>query len=123
MHKQTWVKVNTLVDEGIADLVGLLSSFPELRTIESCQGDAEHPAIVFFSYADNGAEDERSWQKLSEFTLGFLGPRLVRQLGDQVTLNITITSWGWPQGELIVRPGAMQKTLRAVKKARKEFKG
>jgi len=123
VHKQTWVKVNAPVDEGVAGLVSALSSFPELCTIESCQGDAEHPAVVFYSYADKGVEGEHSWQKLSEFTLGFLGPRLVQQLGDLVTMGITINSWGWPQGELQVRPGAMQRTLRAIKQARKEFKG
>jgi len=121
VHKQTWVKVNTLVDEGIAELVRVLNSFPRLCTIESCQGDTEHPAVVFFDYANDG--DEYFWRELSEFVLGFLGPRLSQRTGDSARLNITVTSWGKPQGELIVRPGAMQETLRAIRQARKEFRG
>jgi hypothetical protein len=121
VHKQALVKVNTLVDEGIAELISALSSFPKLRTIESCQGDSEHPAVVFFDYADE--DHEHFWLELSEFVLGFLGPKLAQQLGYQARLNISVTCWGKPQGELIVRPGAMQKTLRAIKQARKEFRG
>lgn len=37
MHRQIWVKVNALVDEGIVELVNALSSFPKLQTYESCQ--------------------------------------------------------------------------------------
>ena len=37
-HKQVLVKVNTLVDEGIAPLVEALSAWEEIRTFESCQG-------------------------------------------------------------------------------------
>jgi hypothetical protein len=121
VHKQTWVKVNALVDEGIAELIDALNSFPRLATIESCQGDGEQSAVVFFEYANDG--DEYFWRELSEFILDFLGPRLAQKVGDSARLNITVTSWGKPQGELIVRPGAMQKTLRAIKQARKEFRG
>ena len=125
MHKQTWVKVNTLVDEGIEDLINTLSSFPKLYTIESCQGDADHPAVVFFDYGlcKQWYGDECSWRELSEFVFGFWGPMLAQKLGDSVRLNITVTSWGKPQGELIIRPGAMKKTLRTIKQARKEFRG
>ena len=122
MHKQTWVKVNAPVGEGVAELILALSSFPKLRTFESCQEDNEHPAVVFFSYADSNVDDDISWRELSEFTLGFLGPRLAHHLGDRVTLSLTITCWGWPQGELIVRPGAILKTVLAIKRIRTEFK-
>jgi hypothetical protein len=37
MHKQVVVKVNALVDKGIADLVSVLSSFDGVFTYESCQ--------------------------------------------------------------------------------------
>lgn len=36
-HREVLVKVNTLVDEGIAPLVEALSAWPEIRTFESCQ--------------------------------------------------------------------------------------
>ena len=53
-HPTTWVKVNALVDKGIAELVVLLNEVEGLQTLESCQGgspanpDEERPAYVFF---------------------------------------------------------------------------
>jgi hypothetical protein len=47
-HNEIPVKVNAFVDEGIADLVEVLSEVPELVTMESCQGSSEHDAYVFF---------------------------------------------------------------------------
>ena len=46
-HKEVQVKVNALVDEGIADLVAALSEVPGLVTLESCQGGAGQDAYVF----------------------------------------------------------------------------
>jgi len=37
-RKQVLVKVNTLVDEGIATLVEAVSACEEIRTFASCQG-------------------------------------------------------------------------------------
>ena len=39
MHSTTWAKVNAPVDEGIAEVVELLSAIPGLQTLDSCQGD------------------------------------------------------------------------------------
>jgi len=58
MHKETPVKVNAFVDEGIASLIEALSSVPSLVTLESCQGGDGRDAFVIFrlgSWRDAGA--------------------------------------------------------------------
>lgn len=108
-HKQVWVKVNAHVDEGVADLVEALNSFPELRTTKSSQGDDQSPAWVYFTYG-NG-----HWQEVAKFTLGHLGPRLAQQLGDQARLSICMTNSGEAQGELLVRPGALTDAVEVLR--------
>ena len=108
-HKQVWVKVNAPVDEGVADLVEALNMFPALMTTESSQGDEQSPAWVYFSFG------REHWQELAEFTLGHLGPCLSDKLGDQVRVSICVTNSGVPQGELLVRPGAVSDTVDALR--------
>lgn len=53
MHKQTTIKVNAQVDDKIVKLVKALNSFPNVLTLDSCQGDKnqEYPycnPYVFF---------------------------------------------------------------------------
>ena len=56
IHRQAWVKVNTQVDRGIAALIEALSIFPELRTLESCEG-TEDSAWVCFDWEEEGDKD------------------------------------------------------------------
>ena len=50
-HKQDSIKVNAWVDEGILPLVEVLNQFPEVMTVDSCQGeDKERFAHVYFHY-------------------------------------------------------------------------
>ena len=118
-HATTWVKVNVPVDTGIVDLVNSLSAFPQLQTIESCQGNDKQPAWVCFQYGDHWAHP---WRALAEFALGCLGPGLADQVGDRAGVAIHVTESGRIQGELTVRPGALELVVETVKRLREDFK-
>ncbi len=107
MHTQTWAKVNAKVDIGIKELVEAFSAYPKLQTIESCEGDENTPAWVCFDYGNSSKE-------LADFVLR-LGKELTTKLGDRISLSIQIKSSGLPQGELAVRPGAIELCTRALK--------
>lgn len=53
-HKQVWLKVNAMCDEGVAPLVAALNEIAGLVTLDSCQGD-EGRAYVYFTYEDGEA--------------------------------------------------------------------
>lgn len=112
-HKQTWIKVNTHVDGGIADLIVALNAFPQLQTIESCEGDASRGARVCFRY---GEDHPTQWLDLANFVLGYFGPSLAIEIGDLATTSITVTSYGSSHAELAIRPGAVAKATKAVRK-------
>ena len=116
-HKQVWVKVNAPVDDGVAALVEALSAFPQLRTRESCESlDGNGTAWVWFTYGEDGPED---WRPLAEFVLGYLAPGLMQALGDRVNIGIDATDFNI--AKLSVRPGAMPRTLKTLKKLRRHF--
>jgi len=48
-HNQIVVKVNAEVDEQIAPLVSALSDFEGVLTLDSCQGDGDLMAYVYFT--------------------------------------------------------------------------
>ncbi len=50
MHPEVIIKVNATVDAGIAPLVLALNQFPGLITVDSCEGDREKAAYVYFKY-------------------------------------------------------------------------
>jgi len=87
-HEQVFVRVNAPVDRGAADLVTALSAFPKLQTVESCE-DSNGWGWVTFVY---GIHPERSWEDLAKFVLQFLGPRIVDEPNDPVTLRSHLTS-------------------------------
>ena len=127
-HKQVWVKVNAPVDRGIAELIEALSAFPKLQTFASCQGgyprsDADKegmPAVVFFHY---GQDDHANpYREIADFVLGYLGPGLMKELGDLVSIRIEVTSQYIIMGDLKVRQGAMLRTIKTLKRLRREFK-
>ena len=97
------------MDTGIKDLVDALSAFPQLQTIESCQGDSEHEAWVCFYYGMH------PWRDLAKFLLGYLGPRLSREVGDRANVSIQVTESGQVRGELAIRPGATRVVIKALK--------
>jgi|GEM_PF-2034348 len=117
-HKQTWAKVNVPVDVGVGGIVETLSSFPNLETIESCEGDGEQGCWVCFRY---GAYWKHSWCELANFVLGFLGDRLMKLVGDDATIKIQVTPSGNIFGELSVRPGAAPRVEAALRTLSQEF--
>ena len=111
-HPQAWVKVNAPVDEGVAPIIEALSAFPQLVTIESCQGDGERPMWVCFQYGDTV---KHPWHDLSGFVLGWLGPGLMSRVGDAVTIQLTVGTFGQVQAELTIQPGAEKMVVRAIR--------
>lgn len=80
-HREVPVKVNAWVDEGIADLVSVLSELEGLVTLESCQGDGgEHDAFVVFRYGD--------WRQCGEFLFGRILPQMPPDLRADVSLKL-----------------------------------
>ena len=119
MHKQTWVKVNAPVDFGIASIVSALSGFPELETLESCEGNQDTAGWVCFRY---GAYWQHPWKDLAKFTLGYLVPALARVVGDDASLRIQATPNGQFFGELSVRPGAANRVRIAIRRLAKAYR-
>ena len=118
-HKQTWAKVNAPVDEAIAGLVGALSTFHQLQTIESCQGDAQEAdgqrgAWICFQYGNSWDEDP--WRDLAEFVLGDFGPALAELVHDAASVSLQVTEAGRIQGELVVKPGMIVMVTEAVER-------
>jgi tRNA(Phe) wybutosine-synthesizing methylase Tyw3 len=118
-HKQVWIKVNAHVDTGIVRLVEALSSFPQLRTTSSCQGNPPRGADVTFVY---GEDVHDGWKALAEFVLGWFGPRLIERVGDDVDLSIRVTTLGSIRADLHVRPGALELTTKEITLLAREFK-
>lgn len=99
-HAEAFVKVNAAVDEGIVDLVEALSQFPELVTIESCQGDpAGVQAFVFFRFG--------SWRKCGEFLFDRLLPTLPPDLMASTAFTVTAYSSDHALGQIYVDPAGI----------------
>jgi len=111
-HKQVFVKVNAHVDSQIAGLVSALSLFPKLETIESCQGSDQQSAWICFYY---GNYWDHPWRDLATFIFEYLAPRLIRKVGDDVSIRIQVTPSSRILGELSVRPGATHRVERAIR--------
>jgi hypothetical protein len=108
IHQQVWVKVNTQVDRGIAELVQALSSFPGLRTIESCESSSDS-VWVCFDYGDCG------WRPLAECVFDMIGPKLMAAFGDRVCLNLGIAESGAYRAEMTVNKSIISAVSEAVK--------
>lgn len=117
------------VDEGLVDLIEALSLFPMLQTIESCQGETAKPASdgegqpaqIFFHYGQH--DHAHPYRQIAEFVLGYLGPELMRDLGDRINIRLDVTTQYIVMGTLTVRHGAMRRTVRAVRRLHRDFKG
>ena len=111
-HEQVWVKVNAPVDKGIADLVSALALFPKLQTIESCQG-TKGRAWVCFVYGED-------WKELSNFVLGFIGPKITREFGDRVDLSIRVAEAGTIRAEMELASESIPAIVGFLKKFRSQ---
>ena len=116
-HPQTWIKVNAPVDEGVSGLVSALADFPDLETIESCEGNEERGPWVCFRY---GAYWHDSWRELAEFVLGEFSPALMDEVGDDASVRIQVTPSKQVFGELSVRPGAAPRVEAAIRRLARE---
>jgi hypothetical protein len=106
------VKVNAPVDEGIAELVAALSEFPEIETLESCQGDHDKPAFVIFRLG--------SWRDCGSF----LFDKLLRAMDSNLRADVSASIIGYGVthclGRLSLSPEAVSSladTVRAVRKS------
>ena len=113
-HLQTWVKVNAPVDEGIAEVVSILSEVEGLQTVESCQGspsrnhlDQDVLGYVFFCLGD--------WRTISEFAFGTIAPALEGVDGAMITVKIF--GGGDPMAELGVLAPEIPKLVVALRQA------
>ena len=118
MHRQTWASVNVHVDEGVAGLVEALSLFPQLQTLESCEGAAHAPAWICFLY---GPYWESPWRFLSEFVFEQFGPALIARVGDNARLSVRITESGNILGEIEVKKSEMADVESAIRLIATEF--
>ena len=95
IHEQVWTKVNAKVDRGVAELIAALSAFPDVRTLESCEGNDDTAWVCF----DCG---EENWKCLSEFVFGVLGPSLMEDFGGRIRLSVGITESGMYRAEMTI---------------------
>jgi len=86
-----------------------------LQTLESCERIADGWAWVTFIYGEPG---NREWRSLAEFIFGFLGPPIMRELGDRVRMSIAITESGLYRAEMAVKPEAISATAKLLTKLR-----
>ena len=99
MHAQTIVKANVAVDSGIARLVAALNEFPEVQTLDSCQGEAGvFDAYVYLKCAD--------WKTTCEFLFGRLAPAMKDEI-DGETLKIEVFGNEDPVGKLTFPTGSI----------------
>lgn len=66
IHEQVITKVNIPVDRGVRPLVDALNEFPNVITVESCEGKDGEDAYVSFRVGDD-------WHELGEFTENLSG--------------------------------------------------
>ncbi len=108
IHPQVWVKVNAQVDRGIAPLIEALSAYPGVRTLESCEGNGDTAWVAF----DFGEGD---WKPLAKLVLKELGPALMRDFGDRVSLNVTVTEGGLYRAEMTLAKAVISAVSKSVR--------
>ena len=108
IHRQVWVKVNAQVDAGVAPLIEALNRYPGIRTLESCEGNGDTAWIAF----DCGGS---GWKPLARVVLGELGPALMKDFGDRVSLSVTTTESGLYRAEMTVTRAVISAVVDSVK--------
>jgi hypothetical protein len=92
-HEQVWVKVNTLVDRGIARIVSILNSVEGLQTLDSCEGiSGSKPAHVYFNCGP--------WENLGQLMFDRIGPVLWRHFGRDALVSVEMFNGSEPMGKL-----------------------
>jgi hypothetical protein len=113
IHKQTFAKVNVPVDGGMAGLINALALFPQLETVESCEGNTGRDSWVCFRYGEYWNE---RWKPIADFTFEFLAPNLAKMVGDSAEVRLRAATDGEEVfGELSVRPGTIEEVEAALR--------
>ena len=108
MHSTVWAKVNVPVDEGIAEVVELLSRIPGLQTLDSCQGDpGGRPAHVFFHLGED-------WREIGALLFDQLSPRLDAVRDDGV-ISLEVFNGSQPRGRIAFSAEATSVVTSALK--------
>ena len=74
-HTEIPIKVNGWVDEKIAPLVLALNKFDCVLTTDSCQGNKDKPAYVFFKYIGSPESEPIFFYHLGELLNRFATPK------------------------------------------------
>lgn len=110
LHREVPVKVNALVDEGIADLVKAMSEIDGLVTLESCQGDSGvRNAFVIFRFGD--------WKQSGELLFNQLLPAMSPDLRSAVSLQLQAYDTDTALGTISVEPAAIPELSAAIRKS------
>lgn len=105
VHEQTWVKVNTKVDKGMARIVAALSLFDGLQTLQSCERNASEEAYVFFWHG--------SWQQTASLVFDGLLPTL-EQSGVDATGAVEVFNGSLPTAKIAFNAAALEKATAAI---------
>lgn len=109
-HNQIQVKVNALVDEGIADLVTALATVPDLITLESCQGGEGADAFVHFRLG--------GWQEAGRFLFEELAPKLPTDLRADIAMRLeAYGTSGTALGTLTMNPRAVSALADIIRRS------
>lgn len=106
-HAERQVKVNALVDEGIAPLVEALSAIDGLVTIESCQGEPYvRDAFVIFKMD--------GWQATGNFLFEKLLPTLPPDLRAVTVVKLQAYDEDTAHGSIVLEPCAVDAVANLV---------
>jgi len=99
-HRTVPVKVNAWIDEGIADLVSVLSEIDGLITLKSSQGDVVGgDAFVIFQYGD--------WRHCGELLFDQILPRMPSDLRADVSLKLQAYDTDTVSARITIEPTAV----------------
>ena len=96
------------MDRGILHLIEALSTYPELQTLESCEGP---PVWISFWY---GRYWEHPWRDLSAFVFEVLAPLIQEAVSDDAEVSIHVNSGCVPFGQITTRPEIVPVLARAL---------
>ena len=109
MHREVLVKVNALVEEGVAPLVVAMSEIPGLVILESNQGEpGKRAAHLAFRLGD--------WRQTGEFLLEQLTSAIPPDLRPAVTLRLQAYDVGRAVGSITVDPAAVAALGNAIRR-------
>jgi hypothetical protein len=109
MQREVLVKINALVEEGVAPLVAAMSEIPGLVILESNQGEpGRRPAHLAFRLGD--------WRQTGELLFEQLTSAIPPDLRAMVTLRLQAYDVGRAVGSITVDPAAVAALGNAVRR-------